>query len=71
MGTNNGYDITLLEVEKPMIGYRPAYLLGPSFDDGEKLNDFWVRHVQKRVYKRGPKNKTDLREKQVRTDGLL
>ena len=32
-GYYGGYDITLLEVEKPMIGYRPACLPGPRFDD--------------------------------------
>ena len=32
-GGYGGYDITLLEVVRPMIGYRPACLPGPTFDD--------------------------------------
>jgi len=32
-GSYGGYDITLLELARPVIGYRPACLPGPKFDD--------------------------------------
>jgi hypothetical protein len=32
-GLFGGYDITLLELERPMLGYQPACLPGPKFDD--------------------------------------
>ena len=32
-GNFGGYDITLVELETPMVGYQPACLPGPKFDD--------------------------------------